>query len=124
VDDVLPVYRPSLFQAPLAGRAARPEIEPATLDSGEPARALAFRGAAPNPFRAETAVRFTLPVGGHVRLGVYDVAGRPVATLVDAVLPPGDHSAMFRARSLPAGMYFTVLRVGGVEVSRSVVLAR
>ncbi len=78
----------------------------------------------PNPFRRETAVRFTLPVSGHVSLKVYDIAGKLVSTLVEAPLPPGDHSAMFRAGTLPSGMYFTVLRVAGVQVSRSVVLTR
>ena len=69
-------------------------------------------------------MRFSLPVSGHVQLRVYDIAGKLVSTLVDAPLPPGDHSAMFRADRLPSGMYFTVLRVGGVQVSRSVVLTR
>jgi hypothetical protein len=124
MDEIVAVYRPSLFQASSALLATRAEIEPATLDPDEPSRALSFRGAWPNPFRRETAVRFTLPVSGHVQLRVYDIAGKLVSTLVDAPLPPGDHSAMFRADRLPSGMYFTVLRVGGVQVSRSVVLTR
>jgi hypothetical protein len=124
MDDLVSVYRPSLFETALASQITRNEIEPAAIDTDEPSRALSFRGALPNPFRRETAVRFTLPVSGHVSLKVYDIAGKLVSTLVDAPLPPGDHSAMFRAGTLPSGMYFTVLRVGGVQVSRSVVLTR
>jgi hypothetical protein len=124
VDAILPVYRPSLFQPLLASAIARPEVQPAIVDPDEPARAMVFRGAFPNPFHVETAIRFTLPTSGHVSLRLYDVAGKQVRTLVDATLPPGDHSAMLRADDLPSGMYFTVLRVGGVRASRSVVLAR
>lgn len=123
MNDLVSVYRPSLFESPLAD-AARNEIQPSILDPDAPSRALSFRGASPNPFRFETAIHFTLPVSGHVSLKVYDIAGKLVSTLVDASLPPGDHSAMFRSNKLPSGMYFTVLRVGGVQVSRSVVLTR
>lgn len=124
MDDMVSVYKPSLFASPAASRTLHSEIEPSAFEPGEPVRALAFRGAWPNPFRRETAVHFTLPLSGHVSLKVYDIAGKLVSTLVDATLPPGDHSAMFRGEQLPSGMYFTVLRVGGVQVSRSVVLMR
>jgi hypothetical protein len=124
MDDLVSVYRPSLFETALAANVTRNEIEPAAIEPEESIRALSFRGALPNPFRRETAIHFTLPVSGHVSLRVYDIAGKLVSTLVDASLPPGDHSAMFRSGTLPSGMYFTVLRVGGVQVSRSVVLTR
>jgi hypothetical protein len=124
MDDLVSVYRPSLFETALATNVTRNEIEPATIEPEESSRTLSFRGALPNPFRRETAIHFTLPVSGHVSLRVYDIAGKLVTTLVDASLPPGDHSAMFRSGTLPSGMYFTVLRVGGVQVSRSVVLTR
>jgi hypothetical protein len=124
MDEMVSVYKPSLFASPAASRATQNEIEPSIFEPGEPTRALAFRGAWPNPFRRETAVHFTLPVSGHVSLKVYDIAGKLMTTLVDAPLPPGEHSAMFRSDELPSGMYFTVLRVGGVHASRSVVLMR
>jgi hypothetical protein len=65
-----------------------------------------------------------MPVSGHVTLRVYDVAGKLVRTLVDAQLPPGDHNALLRGDGLPSGTYFTVLRVGQVQTSRSLTLIR
>lgn len=124
MNDMVPVYRPSLFESPTAANLAGSEIEPGTIAPEESSRSLSFRGASPNPFRRETAIHFMLPTSGHVSLKVYDIAGKLVSTLVDAPLPPGDHSAMFRADRLPSGMYFSVLRVGGVQVSRSLVLTR
>ena len=60
----------------------------------------------PNPFRDATTVRFRLARPGRVRLVVYDVLGRLVATPVDGFLPPGDHRLPFDARRLPSGVYF------------------
>jgi hypothetical protein len=119
---VVPVYRPSLFSRTVARASSRSEIAAAGGAEPEDGRVLAYRGASPNPFRAETALRFTLPASAEVSLRVYGVAGELVRTLVDATLPPGDHSAMFRADGLPSGVYFAVLRVGRVRMSRTLVL--
>jgi hypothetical protein len=110
----------------LALQSANPEreIQPDVLGPGDQTRALEFRGAVPNPFHAETAIRFTLPVSAHVTLRLYDVAGKLVRTLVDAQMPPGDHSAMLVAGDMRSGVYFAVLRAGTVQTSRSVVLSR
>lgn len=52
--------------------------------------------AVPNPFNPTTVVAFRIegPDGGSlpVRVEIFDLRGRRVATLLDASLPPGDHS--------------------------------
>lgn len=123
--EVVSVYRPSLFTAapapPARGRSEIPATEGAEPEDG---RVLAYRGAHPNPFHSETALRFTLPSSQQVSLRVYSVTGQLVRTLVDAALPPGDHSAMFRAGDLPSGAYFAVLKAGSVQMSRTLMLIR
>ena len=122
---IVPVYRPSLFTAPRAAAAeSTPEISPSAGAEPEDGRVLSFRGSFPNPFRAETALRFTLPISQAVSLRIYSVTGQLVRTLVDATLPAGDHSAMFRAEGLPSGAYFAVLRAGSVQMSRTLMLIR
>lgn len=121
---VVPIYRPSLFTIPPPRGVAKPEIVPTAGSEPEDGRVLSFRGAYPNPFRAETAFRFTLPSSQPVTLKVYSVTGQHVRTLLDATLPPGDHSAMFRADDLPSGAYFAVLRAGQVQMSRTIMLVR
>jgi hypothetical protein len=121
---IVQVYRPSLFNPAPSPAAGRPEISPQAGAEPEDGRVLSYRGAFPNPFREETALRFTLPTSQVVSLKVYSVTGQLVRTLVDAALPPGDHSAMFRADGLPSGAYFAVLRAGNVHMSRTLMLVR
>ena len=123
MDEIVPAFRPGLFQ-PIAVATAQPEILTDAVHPADQVRAIEFRGAAPSPFRFETAVRFTLPTNAHVSLKVYNVAGQAVRTLIDAPLPAGAHSAMFAARDLPAGLYFLALHVGETRMTRSVILLR
>lgn len=97
------------------------EIAPQVLHPDDRSRAIELRGASPNPFRSETAVRFSIPAPARVQVRVFDVRGRLLRTLVDAQLPAGDHSAMIRAEGLPPGIYWVHLRAGAVSISRRLV---
>jgi uncharacterized repeat protein (TIGR01451 family) len=46
---------------------------------------------APNPFRYGTQIRFSLPVQSRVKLSVFDIVGRRVASLSDQVWEAGSH---------------------------------
>jgi hypothetical protein len=85
----------------------------------------------PNPFTAHTFIPFTLdaPAPGTVRLAVYDVYGRRVATLVEATLPSGSYSLPWDGtgddgRFVAAGIYLVRLAYGARQVSRMVTLVR
>ena len=60
----------------------------------------------PNPFNPTTVIRYQLSVASHVRLTVYDLLGREVATLVDGVQSAGVHSALFSGTECASGIYF------------------
>jgi len=55
---------------------------------------------------------------------VFDVGGRRVATLVDEVLPAGEHRRDWRPDGVPSGVYFYSLRAGGRTEARKLVVAR
>lgn len=64
----------------------------------------------PNPFRSGTTIRFSVPVQSMVKLGVFDIAGRQVASLSNEVWSAGSHSVSWSGRTdagAPArgGMY-------------------
>ncbi|MDH3216760.1 MAG: Ig-like domain-containing protein, partial [Candidatus Krumholzibacteria bacterium] len=83
---------------------------------------------APNPFNPTTVIRYDVPAsGGRVTLRVYDVGGRLIRTLVDAVQTPGEKTAVFegkddRGNPVASGVYFYRLQSAGYEKTRKMVL--
>ena len=67
----------------------------------------------PNPFNPRTTIAYALPASARVRLNVYDMLGREVATLVDSVQHAGRHAVVFDAMSLSGGTYLYRLDVSG-----------
>jgi len=59
----------------------------------------------PNPFNPEVTIQYSLQQKAPVLLRVFDVLGRPVATLVDEVKQPGQHQVRLVASDLPSGIY-------------------
>jgi len=60
----------------------------------------------PNPFNSSTIIQFTIPSEGDVKLVVYDVLGREIATLLHASLLTGTHTERFTSTDLTSGVYF------------------
>jgi len=68
----------------------------------------------PNPFNPETVIPYSLSSPGRVAVRVYDVRGRLVRTLIDAVQPAGVHAARWNGsvdsgRRSASGVYFYVI---------------
>jgi hypothetical protein len=86
----------------------------------------AFRlGAAfPNPFAATATVPFEVEQAGAVRLSVFDVLGRRVATLVDGDVAAGPQRATLDGSRLATGVYFVVLEADGQRQATKVVVVR
>jgi len=97
--------------------------------AGDGPPALTFAEPAPNPARGSTRLRWALPAGGVVSLGVFDLAGRRVRTLADGTFGPGWHECAWdgrddAGRAVGAGMYFAQLLAGAERRTVKVVLAR
>ncbi len=90
-----------------------PVVTPAAEGSGAVA--------SPNPFRAETSLRFSLNAPARdVRVAVYDVTGRHVRSLLAQPLPRGTHIVGWDGRNadgraVAAGTYFARWSVDGAR---------
>ncbi|MDH3891617.1 MAG: T9SS type A sorting domain-containing protein [candidate division Zixibacteria bacterium] len=78
----------------------------------------------PNPFNPDTQIDFSLPVGGLVKLAVYNVMGQKVAELVNGHLEAGAHSAVFDGSNTASGVYFYRLETTGYSQTRKMMLLK
>lgn len=60
----------------------------------------------PNPFNPSTNIKFDLPKSSFVRLSVFDILGKEVASLVNEKLDAGSYSFQWNGISLSSGIYF------------------
>lgn len=79
----------------------------------------------PNPFASVTTVRYGLPEAGRVRLSVYDLLGKRVATLVEnEEREAGYHTAVWEPQGLASGIYVYVLEAGSQRLTGKLSLVR
>lgn len=92
-------------------------------------KAVQLKGNYPNPFGAQTTIEYTLPGQSDVRVSVYDVMGRQVATLVDGTQPSGLHTVNWDGRSdggqrLASGVYLLRLKAANQTLTRRISVVR
>jgi len=59
----------------------------------------------PNPFNPKTVISYQLPVVSEVHLGIYNILGQKVATLVSANQPAGTYEIEWNATGYSSGAY-------------------
>jgi protocatechuate 3,4-dioxygenase beta subunit len=78
----------------------------------------------PNPFNPVTTIKYHLPLGSEVKLVVYDVFGREVATLMDGKQSAGTHEVKFDAGKLSSDFYLYQLRAGSFVATKEMLLIK
>ena len=91
----------------------RLERNPVAVEPGPVAGAPLLRMAGPNPFRDATAVEVALAAPTHVRLELFDAAGRRVAVLANARQAAGRHRFAVSGSALAPGAYVARVDAGG-----------
>ncbi|NNE44200.1 MAG: T9SS type A sorting domain-containing protein, partial [Gemmatimonadetes bacterium] len=106
-----------------------PAVDAPAIAGGDTRWAFGIEQNAPNPFVGATTVRYTLSADRNVSLGVYNVTGRLVRTLVDGRMSAGRNAVAWdgrdaQGRRLASGIYFFRLNDGERTVTRKSVLLR
>jgi len=78
----------------------------------------------PNPFNPSTHINFLLTTPKAVKLVVFNISGKKIATLADRTLPVGRHSVNFDANGLASGVYLCRLTAGTRVNTKRLVLMR
>ncbi len=87
----------------------------------------------PNPFNPSTKIQFSIsrtpltPLsqrGDNVRLVVFDVLGREIATLVNEQLQPGTYEVDFDGSKFSSGIYFYTIQAEGFIDTKRMILVK
>lgn len=78
----------------------------------------------PNPFNPSTTIRYFLSKQSHVKLQMFSVSGKEIATLIDEEKTAGRHDYILDASKLPSGIYIYRLKVDGFISTKKMLLLR
>ncbi len=60
----------------------------------------------------------------NVKLKIYDILGREIATLVNETQKPGNYKITWNANNQPSGIYFYKLTAGNFVETKKMILLR
>ena len=72
----------------------------------------------PNPFNPSTTISYEISRAGDVHLGIYNLNGQLIETLVNGHMVPGHHSMMWNGNELSSGLYFYKLNFEGEVLTK------
>ena len=83
----------------------------------------------PNPFNPRTTIRYSVPSHNRVRLRVFDLVGREVASLVDEEQSTGNYIVNWKGTDnfgnvLASGVYFYKLEGAGQQITKKMLLLK
>ena len=78
----------------------------------------------PNPFNPSTTIEYDVPARAHITLKVYNALGQEVATLVDEERAPGSYTAVWDAKGVASGSYWSRMTADGVSMVQKMILVK
>jgi len=84
----------------------------------------ALLGNYPNPFNANTIIKFRLNDPTHVSLDIYNLRGQKVANIVNSSMISGEHEVAWNGNDVPSGVYFYKLTAGIQSVAKKMTLLK
>ncbi len=78
----------------------------------------------PNPFNPTTRIEFSLSNATRIRLEIFDMLGRKVATIKDGIESQGEHLIDFDGTKLGSGIYVYRLSSPNKVISRKMILIK
>ena len=78
----------------------------------------------PNPFNPSTTISYSLTSNSNVRLEVFDLMGRKVATLINERQQAGEQTVQFDASNLASGIYIYRLDTGSQLLTKKMILLK
>lgn len=78
----------------------------------------------PNPFNPETQINFNLSSISNVKLEIFDINGKLIATLAEGKFEPSQYNYKWNGSSYSSGIYFFRLTVNGQIITKKMILLK
>lgn len=92
------------------------------VDDGTNESNLVLEQNSPNPFLHSTKIKFQLPEDGHVYLIIYDLNGKIIENVVNAIMSKGDHEVTVDLSRNQSGIYFYSLEFNNQKIAKRMIL--
>ncbi len=101
-----------------------PDIPTGIEENGKLPSSFSLEQNYPNPFNPTTVIKYSLPKNANVKLVVFNILGKKVATLVNGKQSAGIHQVQFNASNLPSGVYLYELNAGNFTQTKKMILMK
>ena len=78
----------------------------------------------PNPFNATTVIRYSIANLGGVKIKIYNILGKEIATIIDEEKPAGSYEFNFEASTISSGIYIVQLTAGNFLTTSKMILLK
>jgi hypothetical protein len=77
------------------------------------------------PLTTNAVIRYQTPEARHVTMKIFDQRGRQIATLIDGVVPAGEHETTWHSARFPSGIYLCRVVIDGIiDKTENILLSR
>ena len=108
----------------MAVTAAGKSVKVNMVDSMGIPEEYSLSNAYPNPFNPSTTIEYYLPNNTEISIAIYDLQGREIASLVNDVVPAGNHSILWNANNYSSGIYFLKMVAGNFTETQKLVMVK
>ena len=78
----------------------------------------------PNPFNPTTDIKFDIPKDANVKVKIYDILGREVASVINEFKKAGEYSISYDASNLASGIYIYKIEANDLTDAKKMILIK
>jgi hypothetical protein len=93
-------------------------------DTGQIPSQFKLYPAYPNPFNPSTTISYDLLKESPVNIGIYDILGQRITTLINQKQPAGHHQIIWNAKDFSSGIYFYKIQAGDNSETEKMLLLK
>jgi len=78
----------------------------------------------PNPFNPATVIKYQVPKASNVKISIFDILGKEVATLINGKVEAGYHQVEFNGSNFASGLYLYKIEADGFTDVKKMILVK